>query len=59
MGIGNKATTPAATSTHGYKKYSGVNVTSGSTISYDGVSFIIPSGYSISNAKVFVSSPSM
>ena len=59
MGIGNKATTPAATSTHGYKKYSGVNVTSGSTLSYDGVSFTIPSGYAISNAKVFVSSPSM
>ncbi len=59
MGIGGKATTPASTSTCGYKKYSGVSVTGGSTLSYDGVSFTIPSSYSNSSAKVFVSSSSM
>ncbi len=59
MGVGGKATTPGVSSTHGYKKYSGVKVTGGSTLSYDGVSFTIPSAYSNSSAKVLVSSPSM
>lgn len=59
MGIGNKAVTPVATSTCKYKKYSGVKVSGGSTLSYDGVSFSIPAGYNNSNAKVIVSSPSM
>lgn len=59
MGIGNKAVTPVSTSTCKYKKYSGVKVSGGSTLSYDGVSFTIPVGYNNSNAKVIVSSPSM
>ena len=59
MGIGGKATTPGAASTHGYKKYSGVKVTGGSTLSYNGVSFTIPTTYSNSSAKVLVSSSSM
>jgi hypothetical protein len=59
MGIGGKATTPSSSSTHGYKKYSNVNVTGGSTLSYDGVTFTIPSLYSNSNGKVVVSSSSM
>lgn len=59
MGIGGKATTGAATSTHGSKKYKDVNVKGGSTLSYDGVSFTIPSIYSNSSAKVIVSSASM
>lgn len=59
MGIGGKATTGAATSTHGSKKYKDVSVKGGSTLSYDGVSFVIPSIYSNSSAKVIVSSPSM
>ncbi len=59
MGVGGKATTGSASSTHGSKKYSGVSVTGGSTLSYDGVSFTIPSIYSNSSAKVIVSSASM
>ena len=59
MGIGGKATTGAATSTHGSKKYKDVNVKGGTTLSYDGVSFTIPSIYSNSSAKVIVSSASM
>lgn len=59
MGIGNKAVTPVSASTCKYKKYTGVKVTAGSTLSYDGVSFTIPSTYSNSSAKVIVSSASM
>ena len=59
MGIGGKATTPGASSTCKYKKYTGVKVTGGSTLSYDGVSFTIPTAYSNSSAKVLVSSASM
>ncbi len=59
MGIGGKATTGAATSTHGSKKYKDVNVKGGSTLTYDGVSFTIPSTYSNSSAKIIVSSASM
>ena len=59
MGIGGKATTPSNTSTKGNKKYTGVAVTGGQTLSYDGVTFTIPSIYSNSSAKVLVSSPAM
>ena len=59
MGIGGKAITPATSSTHGYKKYTGIAVTGGQTLSYDGVTFTIPSNYSNSSAKVLVSSASM
>ena len=55
MGIGGKATTAANTSTCPSYKYSGVNVLGGSTISYNGVSFEIPTIYSNSSAKVMVS----
>lgn len=59
MGIGGKATTGAAASTHSSKKYKDVNVVGGSTLSYDGVTFTIPSIYNNSEAKVIVSSASM
>ncbi|MBO4607553.1 MAG: carbohydrate-binding domain-containing protein [Prevotella sp.] len=59
MGVGGKATTPGAASTCNYKKYTGVKVTGGSTLSYNGVSFTIPAIYSNSSAKVLVSSASM
>ncbi len=59
MGIGGKATTPSSSSTHKYKKYSNVKVTGGSTLSYDGVTFTIPSIYNNSSGKVVVSSSSM
>lgn len=55
MGIGGKATTAATSSTCSSKKYTGINVTGGSTVSYDGVSFIIPSIYSNSSARIIVS----
>ena len=59
MGIGGKAVTPVSTSTCSFKKYSNVKVIGGSTLSYDGVSFSIPSIYNNSSAKVIVSSPNM
>ena len=59
MGVGGKATTGSASSTHNSKKYSNVKVTGGSTLSYDGVSFVIPDIYNNSSAKVIVSSAAM
>ena len=59
MGIGDKSVTPTTSSTCGFKNYKGVKVAGGSSLSYDGVSFTIPSIYSNSNAKVIVSSPSI
>ena len=55
MGIGGKATTAANNSTCASYKYSGVNVQGGSTLSYNDVTFEIPTIYSNSNAKVMVS----
>lgn len=55
MGIGGKATTAANTSTCPSYKYSGVNVMGGSTISYNDVTFEIPSAYNNPSAKVMVS----
>ena len=59
MGIGGKATTGSTASTHSSKKYTGVNVKGGSTLSYDGVTFKIPDNYNNASAKIIVSSPSM
>ena len=59
MGIGNKKTTPDATSTCAFKNYSNIKVVGGEAVSYDGVSFTIPSIYSNSSAKILVSSPTM
>lgn len=55
MGVGGKATTGATSSSCTSYKYSGVNVTGGSTLSYNNVSFTIPSIYNNSSAKVIVS----
>ncbi len=55
MGIGGKATTPSSLSTHTFNKYKDVNVAAGSTISYDGVSFTVPSIYKNASAKILVS----
>jgi hypothetical protein len=54
MGIGQKKCEPTG-GTQGYKLYSGVNVAGGSTVTYDGVSFTVPSDYSNSKAKIVVS----
>jgi hypothetical protein len=58
MGIGGKASTPASGG-QTYKKYSGQTITGGKTVTYDGVSFAVPSIYSNSSAKVLVSSPQL
>ena len=55
MGIGGKASTPSTLSTSSFNKYKDVNVTAGSTVSYDGVSFTVPAIYSNSSAKILVS----
>lgn len=59
MGVGGKAVTPATSSTHSYKKYTGVAVKGGQSLSYDGVTFAIPGNYNNSSAKVLVSSAEM
>ena len=59
MGVGGKKTSPATTSTCNFKNYKDVKVVGGQTLSYDGVTFTIPEGYSNSSAKIVVSSPSM
>lgn len=59
MAVGAKLFTPSSTSSHSYKKYTGVNVSAGQTLSYDGVTFTVPSSYSNSSARIVVSSSSM
>lgn len=57
MGIGGKEVTPT-TGSQAYKTYTS-NVTGGQNVSYDGVSFTVPSSYSYTSAFILVSSPSM
>lgn len=57
MGIGGKDVVPTAGS-QTYRTYTG-NVTGGQTVSYNGVSFTVPSNYSYTSAPILVSSPSM
>ncbi len=59
MGIGGKKSAAYSGSTQGSKTYTGVNVKSGATVSYDGVSFTVPSEYSNTDAKVIVSKPGL
>lgn len=54
MGIGGKGSKPTA-NTQTYNTYSGVNVKAGQALTYNGVSFTIPSIYNNSSAKVLVS----
>jgi hypothetical protein len=54
MGIGGKGSKPTA-NTQAYNTYSGVNVKAGQALTYNGVSFTIPSIYNNSSAKVLVS----
>lgn len=54
MGIGGKGSKPTA-NTQAYNTYSGVNVKAGQTLTYNGVSYTIPSIYNNSSAKVLVS----
>lgn len=54
MGIGAKNSKPTS-NTQQYHSYSGVNVKGGQTLSYNGVSFTVPSIYSNTSAKVLVS----
>ena len=55
MGIGGKEISATAASTQTSKKYVGVKVSAGGTVSYDGVKFTVPSVYSNSSASVIVS----
>ncbi len=55
MGIGGKSVSPSAVSTQGYKSYVDVKITAGSTVSYDDVSFTVPSNFAINSAYVLVS----
>lgn len=54
MGIGGKGSKPTA-NTQTYNTYSGVKVKAGQALTYNGVSFTIPSIYNNSSAKVLVS----
>ena len=56
MGIGGKKSTVKSGS-QGYKTYTGVKVSAGGTVSYNGVSYTVPSNYSNSSAFVVVSKP--
>lgn len=58
MGIGGKKSEPTGGS-QGYKTYKNVNVAAGQTVSYDGVSYTVPSTFSHSGAKVLVSTAGM
>ncbi len=56
MGIGNKAADdPSEDSEQVVKTYSKVSIDSGATVSYDDVSFTVPTGFEISKANVLVS----
>ena len=57
MGIGGKEAFPTSGS-QTYKTYTS-NVSGGQTVSYNGVSFTVPSNYSCSGAAILVSSPNM
>lgn len=54
MGIGGKKSTPKSGS-QGFKTYTKVKVNKGGTVSYNGVSYTVPSIYSNSSANVLVS----
>jgi len=58
MGVGGKKSEPTS-ATQTYKTYKGVSVSAGSTVTYNNVSFTVPTNYSVSDAKVLVSSPNM
>ena len=55
MGVSRKKTEVSSASKQASKSYSGVKVTGGQTLSYDGVSYIVPANYSISSANIVVS----
>ncbi|MBR1469801.1 MAG: carbohydrate-binding domain-containing protein [Prevotella sp.] len=55
MGVGQKKTTVGSASTQASKQYTSVKVTSGQTLTYDDLSYTVPSGYSCTSAFVVVS----
>lgn len=55
MGIGGKKSTPTSGR---YQRYT-ARVTGGQTLTYNGVSYVVPANYSNSKAQILVSSPSM
>lgn len=54
MAIGGKKCEPTG-GRQTYKTYRGVSVSAGSTVTRDGVSFTVPTNYSISGARILVS----
>ena len=54
MGVGSKKSEPTVY-TQDYSTYKGISVSGGQTLSYDGVSYTVPSIYSMSSAKILVS----
>ena len=59
MGIAKKKSTVATSSKQGSKYYTGVKVTGGSTISYNGVSYTVPAFYNNASANIMVSKAGM
>jgi hypothetical protein len=59
MGIGGKKSTASAVSTQPSKQYLSVQVPAGGTVSFDGVSFTVPTEYSNPFAYVIVSRPGL
>ena len=55
MGISRKKTEVDKNSKQASKNYSGVKVTGGQTLTYDELSYTVPSNYSISSANIIVS----
>ncbi len=55
MGVGAKSVTPSVASTQSYTSYTKQKVTAGATLTYDGVSFKVPSTFSLTSAHIVVS----
>ena len=59
MGIGGKKSVSSDDSSQGSKTYKDQNVKSGATVSFDGVTYTVPTEYSNSEAKIIVSKSGM
>ena len=55
IGVSRKKTTVSSASTQSYSSYTKVNVTGGQTLSYDDLTYTVPTNYSITEANVVVS----
>ena len=55
MTIGGQAVTPATSSQQSYRRYANISITSGQTITLNGISFTVPSLYKNSKSAIIVS----